>query len=114
MRVLVVGSAGFIGSHTVDTLIERGYSVRVMDNLDPQVHPGGGFQTISTGEPSFSERMCETCWADISKIRKALGFKPRYTFPAGLGDVIQRSSAGRPVHTSEKADAELEQHELLS
>jgi UDP-glucose 4-epimerase len=33
MSVLVVGGAGYIGSHTVDRLIEKGYSVIVIDNL---------------------------------------------------------------------------------
>ena len=37
-RVLVTGGAGFIGSHTVDQLIQRGDTVRVYDNLNPQVH----------------------------------------------------------------------------
>jgi dTDP-L-rhamnose 4-epimerase len=41
MRVLVTGGAGFIGSHTVDVLIERGHSVRVLDSLDERVHPNG-------------------------------------------------------------------------
>jgi len=36
--ILVTGGAGFIGSHIVDELIRRGHDVRVLDNLDPQVH----------------------------------------------------------------------------
>jgi dTDP-L-rhamnose 4-epimerase len=38
MRVLVTGGAGFIGSFAVEGLVAAGHSVRVLDNLDPQVH----------------------------------------------------------------------------
>lgn len=37
-KVLVTGGAGFIGSHTVDLLLKRGYMVKILDNLVPQVH----------------------------------------------------------------------------
>jgi dTDP-L-rhamnose 4-epimerase len=40
-RVLVTGGAGFIGSHTVDHLLAGGYQVRIVDNLQPRVHPHG-------------------------------------------------------------------------
>jgi dTDP-L-rhamnose 4-epimerase len=36
--VLITGGAGFIGSHVADALLRRGRNVRVLDNLDPQVH----------------------------------------------------------------------------
>ena len=41
MRVLVTGGAEFIGSHTVDLLFEKGYDVRILDDLQPRVHPRG-------------------------------------------------------------------------
>lgn len=44
MRIVVTGGAGFIGSHIVDALIERGDAVTVLDDLSTgrreNVHPG--------------------------------------------------------------------------
>ena len=39
-KVLVIGGAGFIGSHTVDVLIEEGFNVTILDNLSERVHRG--------------------------------------------------------------------------
>jgi dTDP-L-rhamnose 4-epimerase len=41
LRVLLTGGAGFIGSHLVDRFLADGFRVRVLDSLDPKVHPYG-------------------------------------------------------------------------
>lgn len=55
---LVTGGAGFIGSHTVDALISSGYSVRIIDNLHPRVHPNG--------RPSYLPGEVEFIGGDVS------------------------------------------------
>ncbi len=40
-RALVTGGAGLIGSHIVDLLLTDGWSVRILDNLEPQTHKFG-------------------------------------------------------------------------
>jgi len=58
MRVLITGGAGFIGSWTVDLLLERSYSVRILDNLQPRVHPHG--------RPAWVPREAEFILGDVS------------------------------------------------
>jgi dTDP-L-rhamnose 4-epimerase len=41
LKVLVTGGAGFIGSHLADRFLREGYEVRILDSLEPRVHPRG-------------------------------------------------------------------------
>ncbi len=53
MHVLVTGGAGFIGSHTVDLLLARGHSVRILDALLPPVHRAGQTPDYVPAEAEF-------------------------------------------------------------
>ncbi|MHC5247665.1 UDP-glucose 4-epimerase GalE [Enterococcus sp. LJL90] len=57
MTVLVLGGAGYIGSHAVDQLIEKGYDVAVVDNLltghRKAVHPDARFYEGDVRDKTF-------------------------------------------------------------
>src|SRR5579864_5389225 len=58
MKVLVTGGAGFIGSHIVDRCLREGLRVRVLDNLDPKIHPNG--------RPSYLAREIDFIEGDVT------------------------------------------------
>lgn len=53
MKYLVTGGAGFIGSHLVDKLIERGHDVVVIDNLST-----GNLKNLNPKAKFFKEDIC--------------------------------------------------------
>jgi UDP-glucose 4-epimerase len=80
---VVTGGAGFIGSHTVDCLLERGYRVRVIDNLS------GGRE--SNLENHLQNPDLETEWLDIRDLEpNASVFKDSRIVIhfAGIGDIV--------------------------
>jgi UDP-glucose 4-epimerase len=48
MQILVTGGCGFIGSNAVNTLIDRGYKVVVIDNLSSDAHDAFYFNKKAT------------------------------------------------------------------
>lgn len=63
-KILVTGGAGFIGSHTVDLLLKKGYLVRVLDNLQKRVHP--------KGKPDYLPKEVEFIKGDVANPKDLL------------------------------------------
>lgn len=81
MNILVTGGAGFIGSHLVDALLERGHHVRVLDSLVEQVH---GATPPSHLNPKAEFIKGDVCDAEI--VAKALdGIEVIYHQAAEVG-----------------------------
>lgn len=55
MRALVIGGAGFIGSHIVDLLLEDGYQVRIVDSLIKPTHLMGKPKYLPLSDVEFIE-----------------------------------------------------------
>ena len=87
---VVTGGAGFIGSHMVDVLVERGFSVRAIDNL-----AGGREENLALHRDNpdlvLEKRDIRSCSPDDRLFRGA-----RYVFHfAGIGDIVP--SIERPL-----------------
>jgi UDP-glucose 4-epimerase len=87
---VVTGGAGFIGSHMVDLLVDRGYTVRVVDNLvggrldNLAHHRGDGRVSVDTRDVRHVQPN-DSLFADA-----------RYVFHfAGIGDIVP--SIERPI-----------------
>ncbi len=90
MRVLITGGAGFIGSHLADLLIEKGYQVRALDNLDPQVHGE------NAGRPDYLHPEVELIVGDVrnhSDVDRSLedcGMLVHFASAVGVGQSMYR------------------------
>ena len=87
MRTLVTGGAGFIGSHLVDALVERGDDVVVLDNL-------------ATGRATNVTRQAKFVEGDVSQpddVMEAIAGCEVVFHQAALGSVPR--SVARPLDT---------------
>lgn len=90
-RVLITGGAGFIGSHLTDSLIEEGWDVTVLDNLDPFYDPYIKLANIEGHRNSPRFRLVQLDLRDINLLRRGL---------AGGYDVIVHLAAKAGVRPS--------------
>jgi nucleoside-diphosphate-sugar epimerase len=79
----VTGGAGFIGSHMVDLLLDRGFEIRVLDNLV------GGHKSNLDHHKANKKLTCY--WEDIRHLQPSSPIFDRadYVFHfAGIGDIV--------------------------
>jgi dTDP-L-rhamnose 4-epimerase len=78
MNILVIGGAGFIGSHTVDALLQKGHRIKIYDALCKPVH--------LKGVPTYLPAEAELIFGDVrdkAALAKALqGMDVVYNFAA--------------------------------
>src|SRR6266852_3571816 len=97
-KILVTGGAGFIGSHTVDALLERGYRVRILDSLQLRVHP--------KGKPAWVPSEAEFIQGDVANpddLAKALESVDAVFHLAAYQDYLPEFS--KFIHTNTESSA---------
>lgn len=88
MKVLVTGGAGFIGSHIVDRLIEKGFDAEVIDNLS-----SGNKENLNAKASFYKADI-----TDMSTIESAFRAKnPEYVVHAAA-NIKVRESVKNPLH----------------
>ena len=79
--VLVTGGAGFIGSHLVEALVERGHTVRVLDDLST-----GRRENLRSAEARGQVDLTVGSVQDVELLRQlAIGCRTVYHLAASVG-----------------------------
>jgi dTDP-L-rhamnose 4-epimerase len=101
-QVLITGGAGFVGSHLADGLLRAGYSVRILDDLAPQVH---------AGPPDYLSRDVELIAGDVrdpNRLKEVLaGVDLVFHFAANVGVGQSMYEINRYMSVNTQGTAEL-------
>lgn len=92
MKVLVTGGLGFIGSHTVVSLIENGYDVVIVDNLyNSKMEALDGIEKITGKRPKFYKLDCASV-SDMDKLFKEEKFDSIINFAGykAVGESVKK------------------------
>ncbi|HEX9108723.1 MAG TPA: GDP-mannose 4,6-dehydratase [Longimicrobiales bacterium] len=97
-RILVTGAAGFIGSHLVERLLDRGDHVVGVDNFDPFYSPEEKRRNIAPAQANPRYSFLEVDCADDEALQAALGPEPidaivHLAAKAGVRPSIQQPAA---------------------
>ena len=102
-QILITGGAGFVGSHLADGLLAAGHSVRILDDLTPQVHPAG--------PPDYLSPDVELMVGDVrdpNRLKEALtGVDQVYHFAATVGVGQSMYEIARYMSVNTQGTAEL-------
>ncbi len=101
MKVLVTGGSGFIGSHVVDKLRDRGHEPRILDMIESPHHKRGEIETVigDVSDACVLERAMEGCEtvihlaavADVSEV----AVDPAYAQAINAGGTLNALDAAR-------------------
>ncbi len=100
---MITGGAGFVGSHLADGLLAAGHSVRILDDLTPQVHP--------LGRPDYLAPEVELVVGDVrdpNRLRDVLaGVEVVFHFAATVGVGQSMYEIARYMSVNTQGTAEL-------
>ncbi len=103
-QILITGGAGFVGSHLADGLLAAGHSVRMLDDLTPQVHAHGA-------RPDYLSPDVELVVGDVrdpNRLREVLtGVDVIYHFAAVVGVGQSMYEIARYMSVNTQGTAEL-------